>query len=338
MKQGKKTKPSNYEKINKLSKVFVSKKSKSKEEVYFSNTSKTVSVSNTVSKLILIPDDEFLDDTLKKSVAQKFLNESNTFEKEFLKEATNFVRDYKSLAKEADESLEKIKVSEQENERLLRAVVSQDIMSIMQNHSVLDTSNIQTEFERTKEKLESCIIKMENEYASIWNKWYKKCEECKYDKFLYDKAYSDMQQQIERLQAQLGDLKGKSSKESLASPMPRKPRTLFWWLPTGIIFDLSGKLLDTSNTKAENEISACDYESTSNSQEPTSKRFPNTFLFLAGYRNIVLCVDSGCSKHMTGNLKLLIINCDWKCVGTVRFGNDHVAAILGYSDLQWGIS
>nr|GEV04161.1 hypothetical protein [Tanacetum cinerariifolium] len=42
--------------------------------------------------------------------------------------------------------------------------------------------------------------------------------------------------------------------------------------------------------------------------------------------------NSGCSKHMTGNLKLLI-NFVWKFLGTVRFGNDHVAAILGYGDL-----
>nr|GFB83702.1 integrase, catalytic region, zinc finger, CCHC-type, peptidase aspartic, catalytic [Tanacetum cinerariifolium] len=47
------------------------------------------------------------------------------------------------------------------------------------------------------------------------------------------------------------------------------------------------------------------------------------------------CVDSGCSKHMIGNLKLLI-NFIWKFMGTVRFGNDHVAAILGFGDLQWG--
>nr|GFB33333.1 hypothetical protein [Tanacetum cinerariifolium] len=50
------------------------------------------------------------------------------------------------------------------------------------------------------------------------------------------------------------------------------------------------------------------------------------------------CVDSGCSKHMTENLKLLI-NFIWKFMGTVRFGNDHVAAILGFgqfydSDLE----
>nr|GEU67043.1 hypothetical protein [Tanacetum cinerariifolium] len=38
---------------------------------------------------------------------------------------------------------------------------------------------------------------------------------------------------------------------------------------------------------------------------------------------------------MTGNLKLLI-NFVWKFMGTARFGNDHVAAILGFGDLQWG--
>nr|GEX74445.1 putative ribonuclease H-like domain-containing protein [Tanacetum cinerariifolium] len=47
------------------------------------------------------------------------------------------------------------------------------------------------------------------------------------------------------------------------------------------------------------------------------------------------CVDSGCSKHITENLKLLI-NFVWMFLGTVRFGNDHIAAILGFSDLQWG--
>ncbi|GJZ63715.1 hypothetical protein Tco_0620136 [Tanacetum coccineum] len=113
---------------------------------------------NNVSKPILIPDDEFLDNIPKKSVARKFLNgvkdtivtlqrvvkskmSLNTstwsshihqeiqkvfkdeipsiinqidvrvthFEKEFLKEAANFLQDYKSLTKEADESLKKIK-------------------------------------------------------------------------------------------------------------------------------------------------------------------------------------------------------------------------------------
>ncbi|GJW07455.1 hypothetical protein Tco_1569878 [Tanacetum coccineum] len=125
--------------------------------------------------------------------------------------ATKFVRDFKSLVKEADESLVKHKALELEIESLLRAIVSRDIMSVVQNNSVVDTSNLQTELERTKESFENCIIKKENECAKLWNDWYKKCKECKYDKISYDKAYNDMQQKIERLQAQLGDLKGKSN-------------------------------------------------------------------------------------------------------------------------------
>nr|GFB32281.1 hypothetical protein [Tanacetum cinerariifolium] len=92
-------------------------------------------------------------------------------------------------------------------ERLLKAVVSQDIISVVQNASVDDTSDLQTELERTKEHFEKCIIKKETEYAKLWNDWYKKFNECKYDKISYNKAYKDMQQKIERLQAQLGELR-----------------------------------------------------------------------------------------------------------------------------------
>nr|GEU99706.1 retrovirus-related Pol polyprotein from transposon TNT 1-94 [Tanacetum cinerariifolium] len=47
---------------------------------------------------------------------------------------------------------------------------------------------------------------------------------------------------------------------------------------------------------------------------------------------ILFIVDSGCTKHMMGNLKLLC-NFVKKFMGTVRFGNDQFASILGYGDL-----
>ncbi|GJR13925.1 hypothetical protein Tco_0796577 [Tanacetum coccineum] len=50
---------------------------------------------------------------------------------------------------------------------------------------------------------------------------------------------------------------------------------------------------------------------------------------------ILFIVDSGCSKHMTGNLKLLT-NFVEKFLGTVKFGNDQIAPILGYRDLVQG--
>ncbi|GKA00816.1 retrovirus-related pol polyprotein from transposon TNT 1-94 [Tanacetum coccineum] len=61
---------------------------------------------------------------------------------------SNFVRNFKSLVKEAGESLDMNKFLEYENERLLRVVVSQDIMTIVQNNSVVDTSDLHTELER----------------------------------------------------------------------------------------------------------------------------------------------------------------------------------------------
>nr|GFB69226.1 retrovirus-related Pol polyprotein from transposon TNT 1-94 [Tanacetum cinerariifolium] len=50
---------------------------------------------------------------------------------------------------------------------------------------------------------------------------------------------------------------------------------------------------------------------------------------------VLFIVDSRCSKNMTGNLKLLI-NFVEKFLGTVKFGNDQIAPILGYGDLVQG--
>ncbi|GJY50872.1 hypothetical protein Tco_0441719 [Tanacetum coccineum] len=46
-------------------------------------------------------------------------------------------------------------------------------------------------------------------------------------------------------------------------------------------------------------------------------------------------LGSGCSKHMTGDRSQLT-NFVNKFLGTVKFGNDHVAKILGYGDYQIG--
>nr|GFC30202.1 integrase, catalytic region, zinc finger, CCHC-type, peptidase aspartic, catalytic [Tanacetum cinerariifolium] len=86
------------------------------------------------------------------------------------------------------------------------------------------------------------------------------------------------------------------TRESLATPKPSKSRFILRWSPTGKLFDTEGKLVDYSESKSTSDCS------------------------------------NGCSKHMTGNLKLLI-HFVWKFMGTVRFGNDHVAAILGFGDL-----
>ncbi|GJW86748.1 retrovirus-related pol polyprotein from transposon TNT 1-94 [Tanacetum coccineum] len=91
------------------------------------------------------------------------------FENHFVKEAAKFIRDFKSLAKEADSSLDKITVLEKENERLLRAVVSRDIISIVQSPFLSKHLN---------SKLSLNVLK---------------------------KAYNDMKTTVERFACQLGD-------------------------------------------------------------------------------------------------------------------------------------
>ncbi|GJW45189.1 retrovirus-related pol polyprotein from transposon TNT 1-94 [Tanacetum coccineum] len=200
MKQlNKEIKPANYTKINHLSGVFVSQTAKSREELYFSNTSKTANVSKSIS----IPNEEFSDDTTP-SVARKFLNEVKStivtlqrvvkqkmtldihnwssyvhqeihkvikdkifpiinqvdarvqnFKIQFLKEAAKFVQDFKSLAKEADESLAKHKTLEMEIERLLREVV--DTLDPLSQK--LENENVELEFQVRSYERENAHLK-----------------------------------------------------------------------------------------------------------------------------------------------------------------------------------
>ncbi|GKF84285.1 hypothetical protein Tco_0249183, partial [Tanacetum coccineum] len=48
-------------------------------------------------------------------------------------------------------------------------------------------------------------------------------------------------------------------------------------------------------------------------------------------------LDSGCSKHMTENCSKLM-NFVEKFIGSVRLGNDHLGAIMGYGDYVMGDS
>nr|GEW68663.1 hypothetical protein [Tanacetum cinerariifolium] len=58
-------------------------------------------------------------------------------------------------------------------------------------------------------------------------------------------------------------------------------------------------------------------------------------VFLRLVEIVLFIIDSGCSKHMMRNLKLLI-NFMEKFLGTVKFRNDQIAPILGYGDLVQG--
>nr|GEX78033.1 uncharacterized mitochondrial protein AtMg00810-like [Tanacetum cinerariifolium] len=98
---------------------------------------------------------------------------------------------------------------------------------------------------------------------------------------------------------------GKNQKEK-----PRKSRLLLRWSQTGRLFNQEGKIVDSSESKSKSDCSNGDNACTSNTMESKIKRFPNSTSLLDRLFRFVY--------------------------GTVRFGNDHVAAIFGFGDLQWG--
>ncbi|GKB95421.1 retrovirus-related pol polyprotein from transposon TNT 1-94 [Tanacetum coccineum] len=63
--------------------------------------------------------------------------------------------------------------------------------------------------------------------------------------------------------------------------------------------------------------------------EPVAKWIPKIFQIC------LLILNSGCSKHMTGN-RALLTNFVERFLGTVRFGNDDFVVIFGYGDVVIG--
>nr|GFD02964.1 integrase, catalytic region, zinc finger, CCHC-type, peptidase aspartic, catalytic [Tanacetum cinerariifolium] len=82
------------------------------------------------------------------------------------------------------------------------------------------------------------------------------------------------------------------------------------------------------NTKNDRVPSASKSSRSKNKEVKVEEQNRNLLLSKKNKHSSSAC----CSKHMTGNLKLLS-NFVWKFMGTVRFGNDHVAAILGFGNL-----
>ncbi|GKC21165.1 hypothetical protein Tco_1023315 [Tanacetum coccineum] len=56
-------------------------------------------------------------------------------------------------------------------------------------------------------------------------------------------------------------------------------------------------------------------------RKSTVSNTPSSSNYLAARRDILFVIDSGCSKHMTGNLNLLSNSVE-QFLGTVKFGND----------------
>nr|GEV44254.1 retrovirus-related Pol polyprotein from transposon TNT 1-94 [Tanacetum cinerariifolium] len=218
------------------------------------------------------------------------------FEIQLLKEAAKFVGDFKSLAKEADESLGKHKALELEIKHFLRAVK-------------LENENVELEFQVLNYAKENAHLK--TTYKNLFDSIFVKHTQTKtiinsLQNKLHDTIYENA-----KLRAQLFDMVSDQKDTACRTSANTK------FAKQSIL----GKLPKVGESHALSEP----VTSNSISTPQGSKVMKNVKVI----QICLWCVYSGCSKHMTGNLKLLI-NFIWKFLGTVRFGNDHIAVILGF--------
>ncbi|GJY35672.1 hypothetical protein Tco_0421050 [Tanacetum coccineum] len=99
------------------------------------------------------------------------------------------------------------------------------------------------------------------------------------------------------------------------------------WKPTGKVFYNMDRL-ETSDNKTPKPVITFVY-----SRKPRKSK---TSVPVNNYKVVQIVLwylDSGCSKHMTGDRSQLT-NFVSKFLGTVKFGNDHVAKIMGYEILD----
>jgi polyhydroxyalkanoate synthesis regulator phasin len=141
------------------------------------------------------------------------------FKNAFLKETVDFVKDHKSLVKQANETRENLNVLEKLNDSLFEAVLCIDIMSIIiQTYSVQDEERLRAETSEIVSKYENALIKLEKENVSCLKQLDRKKEECKYDKLSYERAFKNMKEQNDLLRAQLESQKRKGEETKFAKP------------------------------------------------------------------------------------------------------------------------
>ncbi|GJX39795.1 hypothetical protein Tco_0253098 [Tanacetum coccineum] len=106
----------------------------------------------------------------------------------------------------------------------------------------------------------------------------------------------------------------------------------FKWKPTGRTFTIVGSSKKAKIVESKNaNHSEPNHTWGSNATDIPS----SSSLVITGCPDCSLVSGSGCSKHMTGNRSQLM-NFVSKFLGTVRFGNDNIARIMGYGDYQLG--
>ncbi|GJS69822.1 hypothetical protein Tco_0702663 [Tanacetum coccineum] len=144
-----------------------------------------------------------------------------------------------------------------------------------------------------------------------------------------------------------------------AKPKKRKSKKEIWkptgkvftkigyiWRPTGRTFTIVGNACPLTRITTTNEVPSrkpivLESESPKPvvnlvySRKPRKNKNTESVSKTKVVQIVLWYLDSGCSKHMTGDRSQLT-NFISKFLGTVKFGNDQVAKIMGYRDYQIG--
>ncbi|GKA52880.1 retrovirus-related pol polyprotein from transposon TNT 1-94 [Tanacetum coccineum] len=141
--------------------------------------------------------------------------------------------------------------------------------------------------------------------------------------------------------------KKKKSKEEIWKPTGKVFTKMgYIWRPTGRTFTIVGNACPLTRITTTNEVPSrkpivLESESPKPvvnlvySRKPRKNKNTESVSKTEVVQIVLWYLDSGCSKHMTGDRSQLT-NFISKFLGTVKFRNDQVAKIMGYEDYQIG--
>nr|GEX29790.1 retrovirus-related Pol polyprotein from transposon TNT 1-94 [Tanacetum cinerariifolium] len=250
----------------------------------------------------------------------------NTFDQYLIDEITEVQNVYHQMEQAVEEHRLESKTFEvkmnqvlNENERLLEQVINKDIVNIVMNSFVNNASF----------NANSKVI-------------FVKCKGC----MLSDNHDLCVPNVINNVNAHpKSKAVKKNSKRKVWKPTGKVfTKTRFTWRPTGQTLTIVGnecpltrittttvvpsRKLITLETDTPKPVITLVY-----SRKPRKSKTTDHVSKSKVVQIVLWYLDSGCSKHMTGDRSQLT-NFVSKFLGTIKFRNDHVAMIIGYGDYQ----
>nr|GEY84588.1 integrase, catalytic region, zinc finger, CCHC-type, peptidase aspartic, catalytic [Tanacetum cinerariifolium] len=242
-----------------------------------------------------------------------------------------------------------------ENERLLEQVISKDIVNIIVNSSVDNTFVKVHECEKCLKLETELLNKKDFIEKEIYDKLFKNYTTLEKHYIILEKAQSQEKDTVikklkERIKSLSGNMKEDKIKKDLEEietiniKLDHRDKVLVITALKDDLRKLKGKALAddaiTSHSIApemlkvhmeplafkllNNKTAHSDYLRHTQEQAAILKEV---------FQIVLWYLDSGCSKHMTGDRSQLT-NFIYKFLGTVKLKNDHVVKILGYGDYQ----